>query len=164
MKNHEASEDVTEGGILFPGSKTSVMEANTQTDGKTEIYAFEHTRRRPEHVPCAPSIPQVPRACILCTLRRSNHSLCAPSIAECWPKLFFTTFQWEKAQFLGPNSGVNFPYKYHIPHSQFLIKNEAVQEEGKYEASREEFISPHSKFLQGMFYLFCNLSLVTMSN
>jgi len=92
MKNHEASEDVTEGGILFPGSKTSVMEANTQTDGKTEIYAFEHTRRRPEHVPCAPSIPQVPRACILCTLRRSNHSLCAPSIAECWPKLFFTTF------------------------------------------------------------------------
>jgi len=34
MKIQEASKDFTEGGILFPGPKTSNMEADTQKDGK----------------------------------------------------------------------------------------------------------------------------------
>jgi hypothetical protein len=58
MKIQEALEDVTNGEIMFPGPKTSYMEANTQKDGKTEIYVLERTHRLPEHSPCAPSIAE----------------------------------------------------------------------------------------------------------
>jgi len=39
MKIQEVLEDLTEGEILFPGPKTSYMEANTQKDGKQIIRA-----------------------------------------------------------------------------------------------------------------------------
>jgi len=47
---------------MFPGPKTSYMEANTQKDGKTRMYALEGTHRCPEHGPCDPSIAYVPQA------------------------------------------------------------------------------------------------------
>jgi len=36
MKIQEALEDFTEGKIMFPGPKTTYMEANAQNDGKME--------------------------------------------------------------------------------------------------------------------------------
>jgi len=56
MKVQEASKDFTEREIMFPGPKTSYMEASVQKDGKTDIYASKHTHRRREHV-------HAPRAC-----------------------------------------------------------------------------------------------------
>jgi len=49
MKIQEVLEDLTEGGILFSGPKTSYMEANTQKDEETCISARDDTHRRPEH-------------------------------------------------------------------------------------------------------------------
>jgi len=34
MKIQEASENITNGGIMFPSPNTSYMEANTQKDGE----------------------------------------------------------------------------------------------------------------------------------
>jgi len=44
----------------------------------------------------------------------------------------FCYFLVEKIAILGLNSGGNSSYKYHIPLSQLLIQNEAVQEEGRH--------------------------------
>lgn len=53
MKIQEASQDVTRGEIMFPDSKTSYTEANTQNDEETMIYALKRTHGRPEHDLCA---------------------------------------------------------------------------------------------------------------
>jgi hypothetical protein len=49
MTIQEASKDITERGILFPGPMTSYMEANNQKDEETKIHAPDCTLRRPEH-------------------------------------------------------------------------------------------------------------------
>jgi len=86
LKIPEATKDVTEGEIMFPGLKTCYMEANTQNDGKMEIFqrnaligalSMVHT---PREIPCTPSMPWAPRAYIFGTLRRPELGLCAPSI------------------------------------------------------------------------------------
>jgi len=67
-----------------------------------------------------------------------EHGLGAPCTAyapeHCWmrAKTAFCYFLVGKAWFLGLTFGVNSPDKYCIPHSQFLIQNEAVQEKGKH--------------------------------
>jgi len=63
---------------------------------------------------------------------RLEHELCASRMAKNGSKLLFATFKWEKNWFLGLTSGGNSPCNYPIPHSQILIHNEAVQEEGKH--------------------------------
>jgi len=69
LKIPEATKDVTEGEIMFPGLKTCYMEANTQNDGKMEIYAAERTHRRPKHGPYATRNSMHPK-----------HALGSPSI------------------------------------------------------------------------------------
>jgi len=56
MKIQEASEDITEGKIMFSCPKASYMEANTQKDEETKIYAPKRTLMCPEHGPCTPSM------------------------------------------------------------------------------------------------------------
>jgi len=53
MNIQEALEDIIEGGIMFPGPKTSYMEANIQNDEETCIYAPDNTHMHPKH-DCAP--------------------------------------------------------------------------------------------------------------
>jgi len=50
MKIPEASKDITKVGILFPSSKTSYMEENTQKDEETGGYAQEITLVLPGNV------------------------------------------------------------------------------------------------------------------
>jgi len=48
MKIQETSKDVIKGGILFLRLQTSYLEANTQKDEDTYIYAQENTLGAPE--------------------------------------------------------------------------------------------------------------------
>jgi len=66
MKIQVASKDIAEGEILFPSPNISYMEANTQKNEETYIYAPERTHGRPDHAfyahSCPLSIAIVPRA------------------------------------------------------------------------------------------------------
>ena len=46
MKIQEASEDITEGGILFPSSKTSYIEENTKTGEENGRFSTKFTLER----------------------------------------------------------------------------------------------------------------------
>jgi len=56
MKIQEVLEDITEGEIMFSDPKTSYMEANTQKDEETCIYAPDNTHMRLEHCVFSPSM------------------------------------------------------------------------------------------------------------
>lgn len=62
-------------------------------------------------------------------------------------KALVCDFLVQKARNFSPSSYGNSPYKYYIPHSQFLIQNEVVQEEGKHLKLQGRIFSPHSRFL-----------------
>jgi len=46
FKIQEASEDITEGGIMFSSSKTSYFEENTKTDEENRHFSIEFTLKR----------------------------------------------------------------------------------------------------------------------
>jgi len=48
------------------------------------------------------------------------------------PKALFYDFLVQKVSVFSPSSGGNSPYKHCIRHSQFIIQNTAIQEEGKH--------------------------------
>jgi len=106
MNIQEASEDFIKRGIMFPGPKTTYIEANTQTDGKTENFGPKN------HF-------HAPKACTM----HLRHRVCAQSTEKVRGKTDFSCFFVGKARFLGRTSGENFPNKYYIPHSPFLIQN-----------------------------------------
>jgi len=56
MKIQNASKDIKKGGNLFPSSKTSYIEENTQKDKQTSVYVRENTMGHLKHVSCAPSV------------------------------------------------------------------------------------------------------------
>ena len=56
----------------------------------------------------------------------------ASGVCSLRPKALFCDFLVKKAWDFSPSSGENCPYKYRILHLQFLIQNEAVQDEGKH--------------------------------
>jgi hypothetical protein len=48
MKIQEASEEVTEEGVLFPCSKTSYIKANTRKGKGTDDFSTDDTHMRPD--------------------------------------------------------------------------------------------------------------------
>ena len=76
MKIHEASYEITEGGILFPCLKTSYMEPNTQKDEETFRDMTTHSGAL-EHGPCASSIDMLPEHAFSCIVLRNEHTLFA---------------------------------------------------------------------------------------
>jgi len=76
-----------------------------------------------------------------------TNDLRRPTRVSCGPILNFFPFFVANAWFLSLTLGGNSPYKYHIPYSQFLIINEAVQEEGKLQELQGRSLAPYSMFL-----------------
>ena len=68
---------------------------------------------------CRRLAPKPPLTCSWCMVL---------GVCFLWAKAMFCDFLVKKAWYFSPSSGENFPYKYIIPHSQFLIQNKAVQE------------------------------------
>jgi len=70
MKIQEASEDVTEGGIMFPSSRTSYMEVNTQKGEETYIFSTWRTHMPPSVHNGGPGAEEITLGC------RSHESMC----------------------------------------------------------------------------------------
>jgi hypothetical protein len=104
MKIQEALEDFTEGGIMFPGPKTTYLEANTQNDGKTEKKGPVCTHMRLGHGEFYTHMHLGHVVCALCTEKVRGKNV------------FFLLFLGKSRVFC-PNSGGNSPHKYRLPHS-----------------------------------------------
>ena len=126
MKIQEAFEDITKWTTYFPIPEKSSKEESTQKKKKPRNMQ-KHTGRR-RHAPR------------VCTTVHKMHSLWT-NMRRTWRH----ARQWQKQHFaiLGcgfggkspvfqPKPTGNSAYKYNSSHSQLLIQNVAVQEEGKH--------------------------------
>jgi hypothetical protein len=139
---------------FVPRSQDILYGSKHPKERKNRYLCIGTHSRLPEHGLCAPSMAMCPEHGIgtpsmhfMHTQDPRAHPMC---LEHGWmlAKTSFCYFLVGKNPILGPTSGGNSSYKYHIPHSQLFINNEAFQEDGKhYELLGKEFLPPHSKFL-----------------
>jgi hypothetical protein len=94
---------------MFPGPKTTYMEANTKKDEETYIFVPDGTHMRPEHGSRAQSMhvlhTHAPRAWHVLPEHEQKRSITD-----------FLLLLSGKALFLSPTSGGNFPNNYQVFH------------------------------------------------
>jgi len=124
-KIQEASEDVTKGGIIFPSSKISYMEANTQKEEEIGVLGTrQHSHALDTHL-CAPR--HLTHGCKRLAPETSLTCVCRMVLGT-W-RLFLVgqgVVLWifgGKACYFSLSLGGNSPYKYCSPHTLCPIQN-----------------------------------------
>jgi len=132
MKIQAESEDVTKGGIIFPSSKISYMEANTQKDECTWWGAWR-------------------KLLGVWHLKLCTH---APSSCSLRTKALFCVFLVEKPGILAQVQVETLPINNVFLIHYFSFRMKCSKGRQALETSREEFLSSLQLFLRYVLFLF----------